>query len=444
MTEPDPDLDRLYAAHVTHLEAAYGAAITAAGFDTLVIHAGNAALQNRFDDNHWPLRRTPAFAHWLPLDEAGAALIMIPGATPRLVRLAQSSYWEAPTPSDGDHVWGRFRLSEISDSSHLRAELPPGRCAFIGDPADAAALGLADPAAVNPAALLAGLDAVRTRKTDYERWCLGVASGRAAAGHRRLAAAFADGDPSELGLRLLYLETTGQDDADTPYKNIVALGAHAATLHYVCYRRQPPRPRAQSLLVDAGARCFGYGSDITRTWVRGDGAAAATFAALIAGVEALQQEVIRRVRPGLDYEALHDQAHELLASVLRDTGIGRGSAEELVARGVTRAFLPHGLGHSLGIQVHDVGCRLRAPRADNPWLRNTSAIEVGQVFTIEPGCYFIDVLLDALRAGAQRDLVDWDTVAAIAPFGGVRIEDNVAVVPGGIENLTRDNWTVAD
>ena len=74
------------------------------------------------------------------------------------------------------------------------------------------------------------------------------------------------------------------------------------------------------------------------------------------------------------------------------TEIGRGSASALVERGVTRALFPHGLGHSLGLQVHDVGMRLRAPRPDNRFLRNTSAIEIGQVFTIEPGCYVIDAL----------------------------------------------------
>ena len=117
------------------------------------------------------------------------------------------------------------------------------------------------------------------------------------------------------------------------------------------------------------------------------------------------------------YEELHDDSHRLLADVLRDLGIGKGSAAELVDRGITRALFPHGLGHSLGVMVHDVGMKLRPPRADNKFLRNTSLIEVGHVFTIEPGVYVIDA---SARAAARRTigrrLVDWKLVDELRPF----------------------------
>ena len=244
-------------------------------------------------------------------------------------------------------------------------------------------------------------------------------------------------------MHLAYLDASGQDDVDTPYKNIVALGEHGAFLHYVTYQAQAPGRAAQSLLVDAGAQCHGYASDITRTTVRGHGADVDLFRALVERVDAYQQALIRQIQPGLPYEELHDRSHELLAEALVDLEIGRGSAEALVARGVTRALYPHGLGHSLGIQVHDVGMKPSAPRADNPWLRNTSTIEVGQVFTIEPGCYVIEALLAPLRADDRRGLLDWDAVAALGRFGGVRIEDNIAVTADGIVDLTRDAFAAA-
>jgi Xaa-Pro dipeptidase len=296
----------------------------------------------------------------------------------------------------------------------------------------------ADAGEINPPALLAALDQVRTRKTDYEHACIAEASRRAVRGHRRAAELFAGGDPSELALHLAYLDATGQDDVDTPYKNIVALGEHAAVLHFVRYHRTAPGRAAQSLLVDAGAQHLGYASDITRTYVRGSGAGADLFGALIARMDALQQAVIAAIRPGMPYEALHDHSHELLGVVLADLGIGRGSAESLVARGVTRALFPHGLGHSLGIQVHDVGMKLTPPRADNPFLRNTSLITEGQVFTIEPGCYVIDALLEPVK-----DLLDRGAIDAIRPFGGVRIEDDVAVVAGGVRNFTREAYAAS-
>ena len=110
--------------------------------------------------------------------------------------------------------------------------------------------------------------------------------------------------------------------------------------------------------------------------------------------------------------------------------------------GITRALYPHGLGHSLGLQCHDVGCALVKPKQRNPYLRNTSTITEGQVFTIEPGIYFIDALLAELRAKPEARLVDWTAVEALAPLGGVRIEDDVVVEAAGVRNLTREHLPV--
>jgi Xaa-Pro dipeptidase len=145
------------------------------------------------------------------------------------------------------------------------------------------------------------------------------------------------------------------------------------------------------------------------------------------------------VQPGRPYQALHDEAHRLLAAALLRLGIARagGSVDALVGGGVTRKLFPHGLGHSLGVATHDVGCRLVQPRADNPFLRNTTDIAVGQVFTIEPGCYFIPALLEEARALPDGGGLDWGLVDALRPFGGIRIEDNIHVAASGPENLTR-------
>jgi Xaa-Pro dipeptidase len=225
-------------------------------------------------------------------------------------------------------------------------------------------------------------------------------------------------------------------------QGIVAFGAHAAVLHYVAYTRDRLAGDT-SLLVDAGAKYLGYGSDITRTCVRGDGPAARRFGALLARLDAVQQEIIRRIAPGLPYEDLHDDAHRLLGGVLHELGIGRAPPEELVDRGATRALFPHGLGHSLGVTVHDVGMKLRPPRDDNKYLRNTSVIEPGQVFTIEPGVYVIDGLLAPLRNGDRAALLDWSLIEELRPFGGIRIEDNVVVEARGVRNLTREAFAAA-
>jgi Xaa-Pro dipeptidase len=427
-----------YAAHVAHLGRAYGDAIAESGYDALVVHSGALVAKSRFDDQDWPFRPTPTFAHWLPLAEPDAWLVIEPGRKPRLVRSHQVSYWEGPPPSVGDEVWAEFDSIEVKPEV-VGSHLPGGRVAFIGEDAGRAA-GISSEH-VNPTALGARLDSIRAIKTDYERECIAEANRRAVRGHQRVFGAFSIGDKSELELHLLYLEVTDQDDHQTPYKDIVALGRHAGVLHHVSYDRDSGHRPVQSLLVDAGATCRGYASDVTRTAIKGqEGGPGEVFAALIMRIGALQQEVIRRIRPGMPYEDLHDQSHQLLAPILRELDLVRASDDELVGGGVTRRFLPHGLGHSLGIQVHDVGCRTTLPRADNPYLRNTSTITAGQVFTIEPGCYFIPELMSQMRGDAVADKVNWPLVDQVSEFGGVRIEDNIAVLENGLRNLTREAW----
>ena len=424
-------LAAIYPAHLEYLQRGYEAALAAHGFDAVVLCSGTPASRNRFDDQAWPLLPTPAFAHWCPLVEADAFIVVAPGKRPTLVRTVVDDFWEATSPPESHHFWPCFAVVEVKPG--LAGDvLPGGKVAVITRDA-----GTSPPGTVNPPGLLAALDLLRTKKTAYEIECLAEASRRAARGHKKTAELFKTGAPSELEVHLAYLAASEQDELWTPYKGIVALGHHAAVLHYVAYTRERIAGDT-SLLVDAGAKYLGYGSDITRTYVRGDGAAARRFGELVDHIEALQQEIIRRITPGLPYEELHDDSHRLLAVALRECGIGRGSPDELVERGVTRALFPHGLGHSLGVTVHDVGMKPRAPRADNKFLRNTSVIEAGQVFTIEPGIYVIDALLAPLETGDRRGLVDWAAIAELRPFGGIRIEDNVVVEPRGVRNLTRE------
>jgi Xaa-Pro dipeptidase len=425
-----------YPEHLDYLQRGTEAALAAHGFDAVVLCSGAAASRNRFDDQSWPVMPTPAYAHWCPLVEADAYVVVRPGARPRLVRTIVDDFWEVAAAPESNHFWPCFELVEVQPG-HAGDALPGGNVAVITrDP------GASPPGTVNPPALLGALDALRTKKTAYEIECLAEASRRAARGHRRAAELFRSGTPSELELHLAYLAGSEQDDLWAPYKGIVALGNHASVLHFVAYTREHVAGDT-SLLIDAGAKCQSYGSDITRTNVRGDGAAARRFADLLGRMDALQQEIIRRIRPGMPYEELHDDSHRLLAAALCEVGIGRGSAEELVERGVTRALYPHGLGHSLGVTVHDVGMKPHPPRSDNKFLRNTSVIEPGQVFTIEPGVYVIDALLAPVQADDRRDLVDWGAIAELRPFGGIRVEDNVVVEARGTRNLTREAFAQA-
>ncbi|MGH7271507.1 MAG: Xaa-Pro dipeptidase, partial [Polyangiaceae bacterium] len=438
---PTSDLDRLYLDHVIALQGQVERLLAGLGWDAMVVHSGSPARRSGFDDQHWPLRPVPHWQHWSSLAEADCALVVRPGRRPKLLRQHVRSFWEAPAPVDIKALDEAFDVAALGDAGDVRRELSNGHTAFVGEDAGRAQSWGIEADGRNPPPLMRALDALRTTKTPYEVACIAEANRRARAGHEALFAAFRQGDASELDLHLRYLQATAQDDWETPYKNIVALGPSAATLHHVSYTRGTIARESESLLVDAGATCRGYCADVTRTWVKGIGGAARAFAALISAVDAMQTRLSSAVRVGERYEALHDESHHQVAEILRSAGIVRTSADEAVARGVTRAFYPHGLGHSLGLQTHDVGCATREPQANNPFLRNTTDIAVGQVFTIEPGIYFIEDLLERLRASPAGASVHWPAVGELSPFGGVRVEDDIHVTGDArvIRNLTREH-----
>ena len=212
-------------------------------------------------------------------------------------------------------------------------------------------------------------------------------------------------------------------------------------LHYTDRDRAPPVTR-RSFLIDAGASAAGYAADITRTYAADD---EPDFAALVRAVDAVQQALCARVLDGVDYRRIHLESHLLLAGVLRDAGLIRCSPETAVAAGISSVFFPHGIGHGIGLQTHEVagfaasdaGGTIAKPEG-HPYLRLTRTLAPGMVVTIEPGIYFIGMLLEPLRAGPHADKVDWARVEALAPCGGVRIEDNVVCSSDGPVNFTRE------
>jgi Xaa-Pro dipeptidase len=161
-------------------------------------------------------------------------------------------------------------------------------------------------------------------------------------------------------------------------------------------------------------------------------------------MDELQKKLCARTISDVSFIFLNELAHQLLANVLEEHELITTKAEESYESGVTRFFLPHGLGHLLGLQVHDKGGYLNSPRGpsekppiDHPFLRLTRTLEPGFVVTIEPGLYFIPSLLDRLKSCSLSNLVNWAKVETLIPYGGIRIEDNILVTCSGSRNLSR-------
>jgi Xaa-Pro dipeptidase len=364
-----------------------------------------------------------------------------------LVYKQVEDYWHEP-PSNPQGYWTQhFDIRVAKTDAEARKLSGSGaRWVAIGSAAERVARGggAATQPAINDPRFLNHLDFTRAVKTTYELLCMRGAQAMAVRGHLAVAAAFKQG-ATELEMHQAYLAASGQRETELPYGNIIGLNEHAATLHYQRLRADSPTVR-RSLLIDAGAEWLGYAADITRTY---SASADDDFAALIASMDALQQRICEEVKPGVDFVVLHAFTHRQLAAVLRDHKLVTCSADEAVSSGITRGFLPHGLGHLLGLQVHDAGGRLadstggkREPPAQDPYLRLTRTLTPGVVVTIEPGLYFIPSLLRALLAKNEAKL-NRAVIERLVPFGGIRIEDNVEVTSDGHRNLTRDAFAAA-
>lgn len=439
-------LESLYADHLRVQRQHTDAALSACGYDSFAIFAGTPPMQF-LDDQPYPFKPNPHFKLWVPLAApVGCWLLYRPEKKLQLLFLQPVDFWHKPPVTPDDYWTSQFEIVTVRKPEEGLAHLEgfvSDRCAFIGEwDAQFEACGFT---ARNPQALLAHLHYGRAIKTEYEVECLRRASQLGAQGHRAAASAFRAGE-SEYGIHLAYLRACEHTDEQLPYPSIVALNANAAVLHYQHLERKPPTSR-RSFLIDAGAQFAGYGCDITRTYSH----AHDEFATLIERMDALQQQLCARVRPGVDYVDIHLDAHRLIAALLQETGIISVAPDEAVESGLSNVFFPHGVGHLLGLQVHDVaGYALdesgqeRAAPTGHPFLRLTRTLEPGFVVTIEPGLYFIEPLLEQAMTSVHKDHINWQTVERFKPYGGIRIEDDVLCTADEPENLTRTAFAVVD
>jgi Xaa-Pro dipeptidase len=434
-----PDLDASFAAYLQSVCDRSAQALEAAGFKSLLVHSGSL-LTVFEDDRTYPFEAHAPFKVWVPLSDVPDSFVYFePGNRPQLLFHSPVDYWYKPAALPQAYWTRHFDIRRIPERAVARTALPKDleHTAYIGDAFPE--LASWEVAAVNPANLMGRLDFVRAAKTPYELQCLREANRLGALGHQSAVQAFEAG-ASEFEIELAFLRACGLREQELPYNPIIALNDGGSVLHYQVLEKHPPGQR-HSLLIDAGAEFGGYASDITRTHSLRD----TDFAALIRRMDEMQQSLCAGIRAGVDWRDVQLRAHELTGALLRDADITTCGADEAVATGVSSVFLPHGIGHLLGLEVHDVGGFMLAaeggeiPRPPgHPFLRLTRVLQEGFVVTMEPGIYFIDQLLNAAKADSRSRSINWTRVAALRRFGGIRIEDDLAVTATGCENLTRD------
>ena len=445
------DQDTLLQAHYATLSAFWESALEHTGYCAIVLSAG----QQRFffhDDQGPAFRPNPLLVQWLAQEKISenSWFVFSQGAKPTLLFHQPDDFWHAATVAP-HQLKDHLTVKVFSDLPALHAALDnhlkqiresQQEIAQISEDAPPAAAGCV----INPANVIHALHFQRACKTEYELAIMRDASLRGAKGHKAAQRAFSEG-ASEFAIHLAFLEATGMNEWQLPYGNIIAQNQHASLLHYQ-YQDREVGEHLNSLLIDAGANVDGYASDITRTYIGPrcySQEAADLFSELLARMQTHQDALIDRVVPGANYVDLQAAMHQSLAAMLVDTGILKCGPEEAFTKELTVPFCPHGLGHLLGIQVHDVGGQqldidghTQSPPEPYASLRLTRPLAQDMVITVEPGLYFIPMLLAKKQANGAP--IDWSLVDLLSPFGGIRIEDNVRILPAGagVENLTRD------
>lgn len=432
-------LANLYAAHIAELQARTKTVLTRENLDGIVIHSGQE-LRVFLDDYNYPFKINPHFKHWLPITDVPNCWLIVNGSDkPTLVYYQPVDFWHKVVELEQSYWNEFFDIKLIAKATDVEKLLPYDKknFAYIGEQVEVArALGFEQ---LNPEAALNYFHYHRAYKTAYEQECMRQANKLAVIGHKAAEQAFRAG-LSEFDIQQAYLKATHHTANETPYGNIVALNENTAILHYTALDRDIPAEH-RSFLIDAGANFHGYAADITRTYAFHED----RFAALIKRMDELMIKSVSGLKPGASYVDLHIATHRDIGNVLNEFGLITVDAETAVEAGVVSAFFPHGLGHHLGLQTHDMGGFMADERGthistpeNHPFLRTSRTVEANQVFTIEPGLYIIDSLLADIKASKNANMVNWGEVEAFKPFGGIRIEDNIIVHQSHNENMTRD------
>ncbi len=198
----------------------------------------------------------------------------------------------------------------------------------------------------NPQPVLNFIDYHRSFKTEYEHQCMVEANRLGVKAHQAAKLTFHQG-ASELEVHLAFLKSAQCSEHLMPYDTIVGFGGNGAILHYNPKQNQP---NGKSMLIDAGVQFNGYASDITRTY----SAQNDDFAVLIKQFDLLQQRILNEIKVGIPFQQLHEYCIQQTSAFMVEHNFVTCSLEQCLEAKLYRYLYPHGLGHFIGLQVHDV------------------------------------------------------------------------------------------
>lgn len=280
------------------------------------------------------------------------------------------------------------------------------------------------------------LDQTRRKKDEAEIKLIKSIAGITAAGYKEIERIVKPG-VSEKEIQIAYESFIFRNGAHTvPYETIIGSGTNAAILHALPTGKVIKEN--EFVLIDAGADVFDYCVDITRVFPSSQ-KMSSQHKDLYQLVLSVQNECMDISRPGVHWGDVHIKAAVMLTQGLYDLGILKGNISQLIEKEVISVFLPHGLGHLVGLRVRDTGQEenLEPKFYFGSRLRVDILLEAGHLITVEPGLYFIKTLLNNLETQNKfKEDICWKVLEKWKHIGGVRIEDNILITETGNENLT--------
>ncbi|KAJ5765024.1 hypothetical protein N7520_004583 [Penicillium odoratum] len=427
----------------------------------LIFIAGEPTALLRDSDQERPFRQRRYFYYLSGVVEPSCALtydISLDNLTLYVPDFdLHRAIWMGPTLSR-EEAQDRYDIDRVLYQSSLQQELG----SWLSQRAQNSLLymvhesevpkGLPAELPLDSAQLKPAMNAARGIKDEYEIRMIRQANKVSALAHRKVLEGIQK-MTNESQIEGLFLDTCISHGArNQAYQIIAGSGPNAAVLHYSSNNQSlSGRPL---VCLDAGAEWECYASDVTRTFPLKGEWPSKYVSDIYKLVERMQEECIKGIRVGTRFLNLHNLAHEIAIDGLLALGVLKGgSAAELHSSGVSKVFLPHGLGHHVGLEVHDVSETeimalnsgldqsnyapvLNSAVCRAPCTLSSPLLQEGMVVTIEPGLYFSPLALANARKQPYAKYIDFEVANEYVHIGGVRIEDDILVTANGYENLT--------
>ncbi|KAI9506570.1 hypothetical protein GGI25_003429 [Coemansia spiralis] len=407
------------------------------GGDILTHPDSDTEYEFHQDSNFYYLTgvKEPAFAAALDI-ASGTAILFVNSVS------ADEAVWIGVPPSLDDYraTHGFDQAHYTADIASVIAELNPAQI-YVLPHHSTTQLGklLLASVPVDTEKLITAVHEARVFKDDHEIAVMRKANQISGDAHVQLMHKARVGmNEAELRGQFVGLVLSQGCDYEA-YGSITARGRNAAILHYTKNNMQLDSDQ-DMILVDAGGTLKNYASDITRTWPLG-----AKFSPKCRDIYQIvldmQKAVIAACVPHKQWEDMHILSNRVAAEGLLKVGILKGDIDSIMKNFVVGYFMPHGIGHLIGIDTHDVGgYPTGTERINVPGLRYLRArreMLPRMAFTVEPGLYFVDAILADAKANPDvAKHIDFDMVAKYRSVGGVRIEDNIVITETGNDNLT--------